>query len=154
MAACLPTYRSLLRYVLQRLGFSMGSSQGSRFDTRDDTLRTIGDHSAMLTAVQAKNGKGVFVSSIEDSLNELDRLGTETDERVLVNSVAREMKQYPSQDGQEGKSDSSDDGDAASTQDSGCAIKSRDSGCSSPPLGTIRVERDYKVISSRREVGG
>ena len=154
MAACLPTYRSLLRFAFHHLGISMGSSAGSRFETRtrDDTLRTIGDRSTNLTAVHTKNGKRVFINDIEDSLNELGPLSSESDERVLVNSMVNRMKQ----DQQDTKFESSDDADATSSQDSGCAIQSqsqsqsRDSECSTPPLGAIRIERDYKVVSSRR----
>ena len=130
MAACLPTYRHLLRSLLRSLGISTSSSRGP------DTLDTTDLELSRMRIQAPKRGR----SSTEISLDGSDR--TDSEERTLVSSKTCGRMRTGSN-----MFDRSLDTETTSS----CDAAARGDGDKNAIFGTIRVDREIEIVSSNRE---
>lgn len=130
MAACLPTYRSLLRSLLRRLGVSTTSShEHDTMRTADLQLSRVPDH-----APKPRR------SSIDISLDGSDR--TDNEERTLVSGTPGDRMRMGSN-----VFDRTPDAETTSS----CGAAMHGNGNTHPIFGMIRVDREIKVISTNRD---
>ncbi|KAL1957329.1 hypothetical protein VTO42DRAFT_6118 [Malbranchea cinnamomea] len=133
MAACLPTYRSLFRWILRHMGVTTGSSRDR------DTGRSV-DQSITLSTVHAKKARALATDGSEVSIDTYEPAGQ--DERAFVSSSSTTRILSNRSYFEPGS-----DADTSSSCNSAACHSDNNK---SPVFGTIRVDREVNVAISNR----